>query len=65
MAGRDSQGEITRWLKEERMNVQLTSLPVLETDYETVRKHIPPSAWKYVLDLLLEYPVVCGLCRAG
>lgn len=40
------------------MNVQLTSLPVLETDYETVRKHIPPSAWKYVLDLLLEYPVV-------
>ena len=58
MAGRENQGEITRRLKEECMNVQLASLPVLETDYETVRKHIPPSAWKYVLDLLLEYPVV-------
>ncbi|MEO2000440.1 MAG: hypothetical protein ABGW75_02360 [Pirellulales bacterium] len=40
------------------MNVQLASLPLSETGYETVRKYLPPSAWKYVLDLLLEYPVV-------
>ncbi len=40
------------------MNVQQASLPLLETDYETVRKHLPPSTWKYVSDLLLEYPVV-------
>ena len=40
------------------MNVQQASLPLLETDYEAVRNHLPPSTWKYVSNLLQEYPVV-------
>ena len=40
------------------MNVQLAPLPRSLTDYDTVRKHLPSSTWKYVLDLLQEYPVV-------
>ncbi|RZO61699.1 MAG: sprT domain-containing protein [Phycisphaeraceae bacterium] len=40
------------------MNVQLESSVRLLPDYETVRKHLPPRAWKYVLDLLQEHPVL-------
>ena len=40
------------------MNVQQASLPLLETEFEAVRNHLPPSTWKYVSNLLLEYPVV-------
>ena len=40
------------------MNVQLESSVRLLPDYETVRKHLPPRAWKYVLDLLHEHPVL-------
>ena len=40
------------------MNVQLESSVRLLPDYETVRQHLPPRAWKYVLDLLQEYPVL-------
>ena len=40
------------------MNVQLESSVRLLPDYETVRQHLPPRAWKYVLDLLQEHPVL-------
>tara|TARA_A100001011_G_scaffold110166_1_gene116744 strand:+ start:188 stop:847 length:660 start_codon:yes stop_codon:yes gene_type:complete len=40
------------------MNVQRESSVRLLPDYETVRKHLPPRAWKYVLDLLQEHPVL-------
>ena len=40
------------------MNVQLAPVPHSITDYDTVRKHLPSSTWKYVLDLLQGYPVV-------
>lgn len=40
------------------MNVQLESSVRLLPDYETVRQHLPPNAWKYVLDLLQEHPVL-------
>jgi len=40
------------------MNVRLAFLPSSITDYDTVRKHLPPSTWKYVQNLLQEYPVV-------
>ena len=40
------------------MNVQRESSVRLLPDYETVRQHLPPRAWKYVLDLLQEHPVL-------
>ena len=40
------------------MNVQLGSSARPLPDYETVRQHLPPNAWKYVLDLLQEHPVL-------
>ena len=40
------------------MNVQLASLPLSTTEYETVRKHLPPRAWTYVLGLLQSHPVL-------
>ena len=40
------------------MNVQLGSSARTLPDYETVRQHLPPNAWKYVLDLLQEHPVL-------
>ena len=40
------------------MNVQLAALPLSTTEYETVRKHLPPRAWTYVLGLLQSHPVL-------